>query len=234
MNAAITYEPGREAWRATRRASDSGQAFRRARRHSRLVRLLRVGIPFSVVLTIVGYGLAGLLNPLQNLNLPAMKLGISGTKLTMDTPKLAGFTRDGRPYEVTASSAAQDLKQPQFIELKDVRAKLTLEDGMTVDITADAGLYNTKTEVMILRQNVLVDASDGSQMRLAEATLDARKGHVVSEKPVEILMPTGRVDAQQMEVLESGAVVHLRGGVRMTLKGDAAAAPAPASAEQRR
>ena len=38
---------------------------------------------------------------------------ISGTKLTMQAPKLSGYTRDGRWYELIADSAAQDITKPE-------------------------------------------------------------------------------------------------------------------------
>ena len=37
---------------------------------------------------------------------------VSGTKITMEQPRLSGFTRDGRAYEVTAVAAAQDVTKP--------------------------------------------------------------------------------------------------------------------------
>lgn len=219
MTATSTLDHGRHVWRPTRR-TDLARAFRRARRHSRLVRLLRFGLPFAVVGGIALYALAGLLNPLRGLSLPSVgKLGISGTKVTMDAPRLAGFTRDGRSYEMTARAAAQDLKRPQFIELKDVRAKLTLEDGNLINVTADTGLYDSKTEVMTLQDNVIVNAADGTEVRLLEATLDVRKAHILSDKPVEVLLPTSRISANQLEVVDGGAVVHFRGGVRMRVDG---------------
>jgi lipopolysaccharide export system protein LptC len=83
-----------------------------------------------------------------------------------------------------------------------------------VDITADRGTYNSKAELVVLRDNVLCLASDGTEIRLSEVSLDVRKGHVISQKPVEVVQPSGHISANQLEVLESGAVVQFRGGVR--------------------
>lgn len=225
MSATIILAPGRHAWRATSR-DDLAPAFRRARRHSRLVRLLRVGLPLATLVGVLLYALAGWLNPFKALNLPSMaNLTISGTRIVMDAPRLAGYTRDGRSYELTASAAAQDLRKPQFMELQDVRARMDLQDGNTVSVTADGGLYDSKSEVVTLRQNVIVTTSNGTEVRLIEATLDMRKGHVVSDQPVDVLMPTGRVEAKQMEVINGGEIVHFRGGVRVTTQG----APSPAA-----
>lgn len=221
MTASLSFDPARHAWRASS-ITDLAPAVRRAKRHSRVVRLLRRGIPIGAVTVVVLYLLAAYFNPFSALsNLPSIaKMVISGTKLTMDAPKLAGYTRDGRSYELTAAAASQDLKKPQFIELKGIRAKVEMRDGNVVTVTADDGLYDTKAETVVLRNNVRVNTSNGTEARLVEAAMDMRKSHVVSDKPVEILLPNGRLDAQQMEVSEAGAVTVFGGGVSMVLRPD--------------
>ena len=39
-------------------------------------------------------------------------LVIKGTKVTMQQPRLSGYTADSRPYEFTANSADQELTKP--------------------------------------------------------------------------------------------------------------------------
>jgi lipopolysaccharide export system protein LptC len=185
------------------------------------VRRLRVAIPTVVVIVFFVYALSAWLNPLTALSrLPTGKLVVSGTRITMDLPKLAGFTRDGRSYELTASAAAQDLRKPHFIELKEVRARVELVDGSVVSVMSSSGLYETKNEVATLYDNVVVTSSAGTEIRLSEARLDMRKAQVVSNKPVEVLLPNGRINANQLEVSEGGDVVQFRGGVTMLVNPD--------------
>ena len=219
MTASAHFETGRHAWQATAR-TDRSAVFRRARRHSRLVRLLRFILPAGIAAVVALNMLASYFNPFGALaGLPGIgKLAISGTRITMDLPRLAGYTRDGRLYEVTAAAAAQDLKRPQFIELQEVRAKVELQNSSTVNISATAGIYDTRGEAIVLRDNVVVSTSDGTEIRLNEAIVDMKKGHVVSNKPVEVLMPTGRIQSEQMEVVEDGAVIYFRGGVKMDMR----------------
>jgi lipopolysaccharide export system protein LptC len=221
MSATVTVDTGTHAWHATA-GPGRERVFRAARRHSRWVRSLRVCIPTAVAVGLALYALSAWLNPLTALSrLPSgARLVVSGTKITMDLPKLAGFTRDGRSYELTAAAAAQDLRRPHFIELKEVRAKVELVDRSVVNVTASTGLYETKSEVVTLYQDVVVTSSSGTEIRLSEARLDMRKGHVVSNKPVEVLLPNGRIDAKQMEVIEGGDVVQFRGGVTMLVNPD--------------
>jgi lipopolysaccharide export system protein LptC len=234
MTATATLQHNRHAWRVKSHAGLT-PAFRRARRHSRLVRVLRVGIPVIFGAVVVIYAFGSWLNPLAGLNLPAIGgLGISGTKITMDAPRLAGFTRDGRAYELIAEAAAQDLKQPQFIELQGVRAKMQLEDGNTVNVTSDAGLYDTKGEIVTLSKNVLITMTNGTTVHMTETTLDMRKNHVTSEKPVRVDVADGHVNAKKMEVVNGGEVVYFRGGVNMLLDRSASTVAPAASAQETR
>lgn len=231
MSAAVTIDTPPRAWNSG--TSDRARAFRAARRHSRWVRLLRVALPASVVVVVCGYGLLTWLNPWTALSrLPLSgKLAVLGTKITMESPRLAGFTREGRAYELTANAAAQDLRRPHVIELKEIRAKVEMQDDTVINVTASTGVYDTKTEIATLNENVIVTASSGTQIRLAEARLDVRKGHILSEKPVEVVLPNGRIDAKVLEVSGGGEVVQFRGGVTMVVTPESGQGPPQAVAK---
>ena len=47
--------------------------------------------------------------------------------------------------------------------------------------------------------------------------IDIRKGNVVSEKPVEVKMLQGTLNANRLEIVDSGDLVRFDGGVTMTL-----------------
>ena len=81
---------------------DGERAFRAARRHSRMVRVLRVALPAAVVLVTLAVVLVTYFNPLRMLGKLPIDIGnlvVSGTKITMEQPRLAGFTRDARAYD---------------------------------------------------------------------------------------------------------------------------------------
>ena len=54
---------------------------------------------------------------------------MSGTKITMEAPKLTGFTRDNRAYKVTADAAAQDITNPTVLELTGIRGKMEMQSN---------------------------------------------------------------------------------------------------------
>ena len=214
---------------------DSERAFRAARRHSRMVRMLRIALPVAVVLGLGGMFFITYFNPLRILTkLPVNidDLVVSGTKITMEQPRLSGFTKDQRAYEFTAAAAAQDLTKPNIVELRNIHAKVDMQDKTTMSMTAATGVYDTKAETLKLKDNILLTSSNGNKGRLSEATIDVRKGNVVSDRPVELEMLQGVLNANKLEIVDSGILVRFHGGVSMTLMLNGTAVPKSDSAAQ--
>jgi lipopolysaccharide export system protein LptC len=200
---------------------DNTAVFRRASRHSRHVRVLRIAIPAALVLLLVGLALATWLDPLRILaRLPgeAGKLVISGTKITMSQPKLSGYTRDARWYELTARAAAQDITKPDLVELQDIRAKLEMQDKSIVDLSALDGVFDRKAGQLTLGRNIVLISSSGYEIRLSQAVVDTTTGNIVSEKPVEVKSQQATLNANRLEVTAGGEVVRFDGGVTMTVQ----------------
>ena len=228
MNRVTTAQTDPQTARAywTMGRGDSTRAFRAARRHSRVVRILRVAVPLAVVLGFGGVFVIIYLNPLRMLaKLPvdAGNLVVSGTKITMEKPHLSGFTHDERAYELSADAAKQDLTKPDLIELRNIHAKVQMQDKSSMEMSAATGVYNSKSETLKLDQNIVLSSTTGYSGQLSEALVDIRKGHVVSEQPVAVQMLKGTLNAKRLEIIDSGDLVRFAGGVTMTLMlGDAA------------
>jgi lipopolysaccharide export system protein LptC len=211
-------QTARSFW--TMRRGDSERAFRAARSHSRTVRMLRLAIPVSMMVVVAGFMLWTWFNPMRLL-LPdniGGDLVVSGSKITMQQPRITGFTRDSRPYEFTAKAAAQDLTRPDLVELQDLNGKFQLRDNNVVEVTAQNGMYNSKQEVLQLGPHTVVTSTSGYRAVLDDAVIDIRGTKLTTERPVQVEMKEGRLDAQRMEILESGNIIRFD-GVRMTLKG---------------
>jgi lipopolysaccharide export system protein LptC len=222
MNRVTTAQTNPQTARAywTMGRGDNARAFRAARRHSRVVRILRVAVPLAVVLGFGGIFLIIYLNPLRMLaKLPvdAGNLVVSGTKITMEKPHLSGFTHDERAYELSADAAKQDLTKPDLIELRNIHAKVQMQDKSSMEMSAATGVYNSKSETLKLDQNIVLSSTTGYSGQLSEALVDIRKGHVVSEQPVAVRMLKGTLNAKRLEIIDSGDLVRFDGGVTMTL-----------------
>ena len=207
------------AYAARERANDA-RVFRAALRHSRWVRLLRVGIPtFVVVGALIVALLVYVLDPLRLIaKLPGSIGGlvVSGTSITMQQPRMAGYTQDRRPYVVTARAATQDVTKPDIIQLQDLNATLEFKDAGKFELTARSGLFESKLDRLTLQDDILVNSAS-YQAKLSEAVINVRTNYMVSEHPVEVIMRQGTVNANRLEVTNSGEVIRFDGGVTMVL-----------------
>jgi lipopolysaccharide export system protein LptC len=205
--------------------------FRRAARHSRLVRLLRIAVPAIVLLSMAAIVGVSIFNPFRILTKLPLDMGnlvVSGTKITMETPHLSGFSPDGRPYELWAKAATQDLTDPDNVELATLRAKVMMEDRSTMTMDARTGKFNSKAQMLYLYKDIFLQTSSGYEARLTEAVIDIANGTVTSDKPVDVKLLNGTLLGQKMRITEHGDLVRFDGGVSMNLKMDPPeAAPAP-------
>lgn len=203
------------------RRDGSDRTFRAATRHSRHVRWLRIGIPAGVAVMALVFTLAVFFNPLRVLTsaLPVDigNLVVSGSKITMEQPRLAGFTRDNRGYELTARAAAQDLTKPTQLELQDLSAKIEMQDQTQIRMSAKAGVYDTKVETLVVKPDIVLKSSNGYEAYLSEASVDIRKGYISSEKPVSVKLLNGTLNSNWLEIINTGEVIRFGGGVTMTL-----------------
>jgi lipopolysaccharide export system protein LptC len=210
--------------------NDRERVFRAAMRHSRMVRFFRGAIPVGLIAIMATIAAAAYFQPLRSLvKLPIDpgRVVVSGTTITMEAPRLGGFTRDGRPYDLTAKAAAQDLTNPNLLQLKEVRARVTMQDKTTVDITAATGSYDTKADMMVLRTDVVVTSSAGYTVRLNEAKVDVKANRIVSDEPVEVILSNGNIKSKRMEVSDNGDFMRFEGDVDFTMvPQSAASAPA--------
>jgi lipopolysaccharide export system protein LptC len=205
-----------------RSRSDIERTYRAALRHSRYVRVLRLGLPVGIAATLLAVIVANYLPAFGQIRLPGEigKLVIKGTKITMLQPKISGYTSDARPYEFIAKAAAQDITKPDLLELQQVHASIQMTDKSMVELTAPRGSYDLKGEMLTLYDQIDVVSSTGYAARLIEAVVDTRKGNVVSEKPVAVKLLDGFLNAKRLDIVDNGDLLHFAGGVSMTLYPD--------------
>ena len=92
-----------------------------------------------------------------------------------------------------------------------------MQDKTTVTMSAAAGLYNTKAEQLTLTEEIILTSSAGHSGRLTEAVVDTKSGNIVSEKPVELKFVGGQLNANRMEIIESGDLVRFERGVTLVI-----------------
>ena len=207
-----------------------------AARHSRLVRVLRVAVPAAVGLAMAAILFVSLYNPFRiAIDTPNLQgnMVVSGSKITMETPHLTGFTPDQRPYDLVAKTATQDLTDPDHVELHTLRAKVLMEDHSTVTLDALTGLFDTKQQVLDLHKDIVMTTSTGYQARLNSAHADMGKGTVSSDEHVDVTLTNGTLTSDRLRITGGGDVVRFEGHVVMNLVNlDGADAPIKAEAAE--
>jgi lipopolysaccharide export system protein LptC len=113
-----------------------------------------------------------------------------------------------------------------MVELQGIHATMAMQDDASVKLTAQNGLYNSKTELLTLTSNIVVTSTNGEEALLSEAVLDTRAGTIVSESPVYVKTPTATINANRMEVADSGDVMRFERGVTVMLLPDSETAAA--------
>jgi lipopolysaccharide export system protein LptC len=205
-----------------------------AARHSRIVRVLRVAVPAAVILSMAAILMVSIFNPFRML-LPKLpvdigNLVVSGTKITMESPHMSGYTTDQRPYEVWAKTATQDVTDPDHLDLKTLRAKLLMEDQSIVTLDARNGLMDTKQQLLDLHNDIFLQTSTGYEARLSQAFVDMGKGTVASDEHVDVKLTNGTLSSDRLRITGGGEVIRFEGNVVMNLDHlDATAGPAPST-----
>jgi lipopolysaccharide export system protein LptC len=192
-----------------------------AARHSRMVRALRVAVPAAVILAMAAIVAVSIFNPFRmlmpKLPIDLSNLVVSGSKITMESPHMAGYTADQRPYEVWAKTATQDITDPDHVDLKNLRAKLRTEDQTTITLDALNGRMDNKQQLLDLHKDIFLQTSTGYEARLSQAFVDMANNTVTSDEHVDVKLLNGTLTADRLRITGGGEVIHFEGNVVMNL-----------------
>ncbi len=144
---------------------------------------------------------------------------VSKKSVKLLKPKITGFDRRAQSYVVTATSANQDEDDPAVVSLDKVIADLQLKkSGDVVKITADRGRYNNDDETLHLEGNVRIRSAKGYAADMMVAEIFLKKGRVVSNKPVTVILPSGYVQANGVELWNDGENIRFLNRALFVLK----------------
>jgi LPS export ABC transporter protein LptC/lipopolysaccharide transport protein LptA len=200
---------------------DRARAFRSARRHSLLVRALRIALPVVTLGAAAAYLFAlntawkigpGRLNPGQ--------VELTADDLTMKNPSYFGVTKDGGHYQVRAKRAVVEFSRQQApIKLIDVDGDLIRSNNVTTKLKAKHGLLDNANSQLELYDGIEIDTSNGMAARLSRATITMKEHRVVSKEPVTASTPTGNVRSAGMTLKTDTQEATFQGNVIVRLVG---------------
>ncbi|KGF68204.1 hypothetical protein LL06_17925 [Hoeflea sp. BAL378] len=213
MSASTVSEvPGSGAY-----AGRSHAEYRRARRHSRLVRILKILLPLSAGLIVMAFVAVSWLDQMGPEGVEIESVSLRDGKLVMQNPVMSGQGSDARPYTMQAARAIQDLTTPDVIMLEEIVADLPVSNGDKAVLKALSGIYDRAAQTLEFDQPFTVTTEAGMQADLQSADIDIAGGEMSTSEPVSVRSKEASVVAQSMQMQDKGRVIVFKDKVRMTI-----------------
>lgn len=184
----LAQDPGSAA-----RALDRRQ--RAVRRHTRLIRAMKIVLPLAALGLVALIFLQGRERGSVEDLFTAEELLRLGAGLRLESPRFAGVTSEGAPYVVTADWALPDKAMPEEIVLEKPRGELSLSDGGKVTATALSGLMQRSVKTLTLTGDVVILGGQGQRIETDELLIDFGSKRASTPGPVHGTGPEGSIDA---------------------------------------
>ncbi len=197
--------------------TDRGRAYRAARRHTLLVKLLRFLLPASGITALAALSLASWIAAPAPYEITVADKYVSFDGIVMDRPTLTGYDKQNRRYKVSADKAIQKITNPNEVRLNDISAEVTLPDQGSATITAGGGDYDNSSATLKLIGGIRVDSSMGYQVSLKNAEIDLQAGTLVSHNPVTVRYQDSEITGDTMSVTDGGKRIVIEGRVESNL-----------------
>ncbi len=214
-------------------AGERDRVLRQAKRHSVLVRILRVTLPIAAVLSFgLYFSRARIEIPVGPGTFSGEIPTFSGDNLKMDNPRYEGFTNEGGKFVVKAITGYQDFRNPNTIRLVTIDSHLTQPNDQWSHLISNEGVYDTKGELLKLAGDIKVTSSNGMTAYLKTADVQTKTQIVTSRDPVIVEMSNGTtVESDGMVLNAKTKEVTFEGQVRTHLVRPPASGKSAASKE---
>ncbi len=190
--------------------------FSRAARHTRLVRILKIGLPVVAAAILVGGLTLVWLARSVSEDVAVSSAAIDDGSVVMQDPRMSGVDSKNRPYQLIATRAVQSL-DGGGITLEAIQAKVPIGEDATADIRSDTGYYDATAGTLQLSKGISVETTNGVSVRLAGADIDLSSGTMDGRGPVVIRSGTQTIEAQSLKVSDSGKFLSFGGRVKMLI-----------------
>lgn len=212
---------GAERGRDAIRLRDRSLEFRRARRHSQLVRVLKVLLPLASIGVISLYLLPAFLTVRIDDGAgqaSVESISLEAGALKMVNPRVTGVHDKQGEYDLRADSATQEASNPELLYLDKIEGRMTSPEGAVTTITAPGGRYDSKAEVMTFDRGIEILRSPGLRAKFQSATMHIREQRVVSETPVEVQLHDSSIRADRLTLFTAEGRAVFEGRVKAHLE----------------
>lgn len=196
--------------------------------YSRRVAILRKALPVLALATLVVLVLWPKLAPHKLIALPPLPAAL---QLTMEHPRFTGTDDQNQPFSLSAERALQNPSKLTMVDLEGLRAETKLNDGFTVEGSAQIGRFDQTLKRLWLGGNVDIDHGQGYRFTAREMNIDFTKQIVWSDRGAKLEGDFGSVEGQGFRAYEGGKIIIFTGKSRAILNSDdvSGASPVPPS-----
>lgn len=191
----------------------AAEAYRRAARHSSRVRLLKIALPIIGLVIALVFAAVSIVSTYLPDELDVESATIEDGKVVMKNPAIAGRNRDGISYSMKADRALQDMKNPDIIQLENIKAQMPVNDKMVAQVDAVTGIYDRGRNILDMTAPFTIRLNTGLEAAFRDAHLDINGGRMSTQQPVTIQSKEASIVAQSLRMTDKGRTVVFEGDV---------------------
>ncbi len=138
----------------------------------------------------------------------------------MLSPTYFSTDERNRPYQLNAKSARQLDQTSDDVNLVSPKARIRLEKGNWVSVSARSGMYSQKKQMLSLSGNVYLLHDANYTFRTEQATVNLKEKSAWGDKPVYAKGPKAVIHSEGFRVTDSGKTVIFTGKAKVVLNLD--------------
>ena len=203
------------------RLSNRSQSRKTYSRSGRISGLIKLFFP-AIALAIVGLTFAWpqVMPDKRKFGVAANLIeGIGVDGLFIEQPKYVGMDRSQRPYQISATSAAQKHESDDQVLLQGPKADIFLNTSGWIAINSNQGVYNRSNQVLALSGDVTIFHDQGYEFRTKALKVDLLNGIGSSTTQVNVRGLAGEISSQGFEITRQGTRVLFTGKSIAILRG---------------
>jgi lipopolysaccharide export system protein LptC len=186
-------------------------------RHDRVIRWAGIALPSAIGALAAVLVIAPLLKRSEiSFLLAKDKVEIARERMRIAEALYRGEDSKGHPFSIRAGAAVQKTSKVPIVEMRDLLARITLDDGPAMLRTATAS-YDMDRESFAVPGGILFESADGYRMTTRNVTVDLKSRTMQSMAPVEGRMPLGTFSGDRMRADLNARTVALEGRARLRI-----------------
>ena len=206
-----TFDTSRQALSP---AAEAG-AYRNALLHSARVKRLKILLPVAAVVISAVFIAVSVVRAYLPEAISIEGAKIEDGKVVMEKPAIAGRNAKGINYSMVAEKALQDIRNPNLITLKNIKAAMPMQGDSIAHVQALSADFDRAADTLKMHEPFTITVDNGMRAEFTGASLDIKGGTLITDQPVAIHKGAASVVAQSLKMTDKGSVIEFDGQVRM-------------------